>query len=226
MSFRRSRFIEREILDDQTPERAAPSLADIVRINRLLGGHGVLRKCLRGIVSPGERFTLLDLGAGSGDAGAQVLNTYPNASVVSLDYRLHHVRTARTHRVVADAFRLPLRPRSFDIVYAGLFLHHFDDAEVTQLLRNMAAVSRRYVIVNDLERNILPYYFLPATQWLLKWDPITIHDGMISVQAAFTAPEMRDLSERAGLRQIQVQTHRPSFRISMVAEVTDDKLHL
>jgi ubiquinone/menaquinone biosynthesis C-methylase UbiE len=226
MGFRRSRFIEREILDDQTPERAAPSLADIVRINRLLGGHDVLRKCLRRIVSPGERFTLLDVGAGSGDAGAQVLKAYPNASVFSLDHRFHHVRAARTHRIVADGFRLPIRARSFDIAYAGLFLHHFENAEVTQLLRNMAAVSRRYVVVNDLERNILPYYFLPATQWLLKWDPITIQDGMISVQAAFTAREIRKLAEDAGLQQISVQTHRPSFRVSMVAEVTNDKLPL
>jgi hypothetical protein len=224
MRFRRSRYIEREILDDQTPERAAPSLADIVRINRLLGGHGVLRGCLRRIVPPGERFTLLDVGAGSGDAGEVVLRQYPHASVFSLDHRHHHVRAAPTHRIVADAFRLPLRPRSFEIVYAGLFLHHFEDAEVTQLLRQMAAVSRRYVVVNDLERNLLPYYFLPATQWLLRWDPITLHDGMISVQAGFTAAEMRNLAERAGLRQIRVRTHRPSFRVSMVAEVSDDKL--
>ena len=67
MGFRRSRFIQPEILDDQTPERAAPSLADIVRINRLLGGHEVLRKCLGSIVVPGERFSFLDVGAGSGE---------------------------------------------------------------------------------------------------------------------------------------------------------------
>jgi hypothetical protein len=226
MGFRYSRFIEQEILDDQTHERAAPSLADIVRINRLLGGHEVLRKALRGIVSRAASFKLLDVGAGSGDAGGVVLREYPRASVFSLDYRLHHVREARTHRIVADAFHLPLRHNSFDIVYAGLFLHHFTDDDTVQLLHNMAAVSRRYVIVNDLERNILPYYFLPATRWLLQWDPITIHDGMISVQAAFTEQEMRSLAGRAGLRNIRVRTHRPSFRVSMVAEVADDKLRV
>ena len=226
MPFRRTRFIAREILDDQTPERAAPSLADIVRINRLLGGHGVLRKRLREIVAPDEEFTFLDVGAGSGDAGEIVKRQHPNASVFSLDYRAHHLANARGHRIVADAFRWPTKPRAFDIVYAGLFLHHFTDSEVVQLLRNMTVAARRFVVVNDLERHVLPYYFLPATNWLLKWDPITLHDGMISVQAAFTAPEMRALAGQAGLESIAVRTHRPSFRVSMVAKVTDDKLRL
>jgi len=226
MGFRRSRLIQPEILDDQTPERAAPSLADIVRINRLLGGHEVLRKCLRGIVSPGESFSLLDVGAGSGDAASVVLKEYPAAAVFSLDHRIHHVRFARGQRIVADAFRLPLRPRSFDIVYAGLFLHHFRDDEVVRLLTAMTAAARRFVVINDLERHYMPYYFLPATRWLFGWDPITLHDGTISVQAAFTASEMRKLGQRAGLNSMDVRTHRPSFRVSMVAKVTDDKLRL
>jgi len=226
MAFRRSRFIEREILDDQTPDRAAPSLADIVRINRMLGGHEVLRKRLSTVVSPGEKFTLLDVGAGSGDAADVVLNRFPNASVFSLDYRAHHVRTARGNRIVGDAFRLPVKPRTFDIVYAGLFLHHFTDEQVVQLLRHMAVAAKRCVVINDLERHVLPYYFLPATRWLLRWDPITLHDGTISVQAAFTAPEMRSLADCAGLHDADVRTHRPSFRVSMVARVTDDKLRL
>ena len=226
MAFRRDRVIKHEILDDQTPERAAPSLADIVRINRLLGGHEVLRKRLRDIVAPDEKFTFLDVGAASGDAGQIVKRQYPNAAVFSLDYRAHHLRTAHGHRIVADAFRWPTKPGAFDVVYAGLFLHHFTDEQVVQLLQNMTAAAKRFVVVNDLERHVLPYYFLPATKWLLKWDPITLHDGMISVQAAFTGAEMQSLAQQAGLQSIVVRTHRPAFRVSMVAKVTDDKLRL
>ena len=41
------RVIEPEVLDHVAPEEARPNLADLVRINRLFGGHSVLRKSLR-----------------------------------------------------------------------------------------------------------------------------------------------------------------------------------
>jgi SAM-dependent methyltransferase len=224
MRFRRNRRIEPEILDDQTPGRAAPSLRDIVRINRITGGHEVLRKCLRGLLQPDEAFSFLDIGAGSGDAAAVVKHGYPKASVISLDYRLHHVRNASSEKIVGDAFHLPVRPRAADVVYCALFLHHFPDDQVVALLAGMREAARRFVIVNDLERHVLPWLFLPATRWLFRWDPITLHDGPISVQAGFTGPELRSLALRAGLGNVRVRVHRPAFRVSLVASASRSSL--
>jgi hypothetical protein len=64
------------------------------------------------------------------------------------------------------------------------------------------------------------------TQWVMGWDAITLHDGPISVQAAFTPAEMRALAHRAGLREVDVQVYRPAFRIAMVATVSGAKLSL
>jgi hypothetical protein len=219
MRFHRNRVIEPEMLDEQPPEQAAPSLRDIVRINRITGGHEVLRRRLREVVRPDESFTFLDIGAGSGDAADVVRREYPLASVISLDYRLHHIRCARSERVVADAFRLPLRDAGVDIAYCGLFLHHFGEEDVVRLLAAMRKVARRFVIVNDLERHLLPWLFLPATRWLFRWDAITLHDGPISVQAGFTGSEMQHLASRAGLSGADVHLHRPAFRISLLADV-------
>jgi SAM-dependent methyltransferase len=219
MRFRRNRVIEPEILDDQTPERAAPSLRDIVRINRITGGHEVLRQRLRSIVKPGEAFTFLDIGAGSGDAAAIVRKLYPRAVVVSLDYRLHHVRNAPCDRLAGDAFRLPVRAGSVDIAYCGLFLHHFTNDQVVELLAGMREAARRFLLVNDLERHLLPWLFLPATRWLFGWDRITLNDGPISVQAGFTGAELQSLAARAGLRDADVRVHRPAFRVSLVSRV-------
>lgn len=146
--------------------------------------------------------------------------------ITALDYRLHHLSAAGAARVAADAFRLPFRGRSFDAVYCGLFLHHFTDEAVVELLRSFAAVARRYVVVNDLERNIIAYHFLPMTRWLFGWDPITLHDGPVSVQAAFRASELRELARRAGLDRVDVRVYRPAFRIAMVAPVPGATLSL
>jgi SAM-dependent methyltransferase len=227
VTYQRTRRIEPELLDEQSPERAAPSLRDLVRINRYLGGHEVLRATLRRALGGVKAFRFLDVGAGSGDAAGVVRSVWPEAETISLDYRMHHVRNAPGHRMVGDAFRLPVRPASFDVVYCGLFLHHFSDDDVVRLLAAMREASRQWVIVNDLERHRIAWAFLPATRWLFRWDPITLHDGPVSVQAGFTAPELRRLAERAGLTDVDVRAHRPAFRLSLLGRAdAGDKLRL
>jgi 2-polyprenyl-3-methyl-5-hydroxy-6-metoxy-1,4-benzoquinol methylase len=212
------RVIRHELLDEQTPGRAAASLRDLVRINRLLGGHKVLRNALQRVFKASEEeFTMLDVGAASGDMGRVVRARYPHARVTSLDYRAHHLLAADPPRVVAEVFRLPFPPASFDIIHCSLFLHHFENKIVTSILASFGQLARRHVIVTDLERNPLAYYFLPATRWLFRWDPITLHDGPISVAAAFRADELRELAVAAGLRDVEVRTHRPAFRLSLIA---------
>jgi SAM-dependent methyltransferase len=205
-----------EFLDDQTPEAGAASLRDLVRINRFFGGHEALRKALRTIAPTGP-FSLLDVGAASGDSGRVIQKAYPRATVYSLDYKRHHVQRAPAPRLVADAFQPPFPSKSFDLVHCSLFLHHFDDEAVVGLLRTFGDLARVGVIVNDLERHRLAYWFLPFTRWILGWDAITVHDGPISVQAAFVPKELRTMAEAAGLRQIQTRLHRPAFRITLVA---------
>ncbi|MEP6538721.1 MAG: methyltransferase domain-containing protein [Bryobacteraceae bacterium] len=213
------RIIREEWLDLQTPERAAASLNDLVKINRLLGGHGVLRETMAGVVRPEERFTLLDVGAASGDMGASVKAAYPGAEVTSFDYKPDHLVKAAHPRVCGDAFQMPFRPGSFDIVHCSLFLHHFENDRVVELLRTFAALARRAVVLTDLERHPLAYYFLPLTTWIFGWDAITLHDGPISVEAGFHAKELESLAREAGLRGARVVRHRPAFRLALTASV-------
>ena len=112
---------------------------------------------------------------------------------------------------------MPFQAGSFDFVHCSLFLHHFRDSEVVSLLRSFGGIARRGVIVNDLERNPVPYFFLPATRWWFQWSAVTLHDGPISVEAGFHADELRALAEAAGLVSVDVQRHRPAFRLSMIA---------
>lgn len=211
------RVIRPEWLDDLPPGEKVNSLRDLTRINRYLGGHEVLRKTLAALVSRSEPFSFLDVGAASGDTGQVVREAYPNAKIISLDYRAHHLRDAATPKLVADAFHLPFNFEAVDFVYCSLFLHHFSGEQVTDLLRNFGQAARRAVIVNDLERHPLPYYFLPATKWIFGWDPITLHDGPISVEAGFRVAELEALARNAGLSNITVRSYRPAFRLALVA---------
>jgi SAM-dependent methyltransferase len=212
-----NRLILPELLDSLPPEQARASLQDLVRINRRWGGHSTLRRLLQENVPAGRPFSVLDVGAASGDMGACIRRWYPAAQVTSLDYVATHL-TGAGSKVVGDAFQLPFRPASFDYVFCSLFLHHFPNEKVIELLRNFGAVARKAVLVIDLERNPIPYYFIAWSRPILDWDPVTVHDGAISVEAAFRRTELVELARQAGLRNPRARVFRPAFRIALAAE--------
>ncbi len=211
------RIIEPELLDRATPDEARLNLADLVRINRTFGGHTVIRKMLAGIVRRNDRFTLLDIGAASGDTARMIRDVYPFASVTSLDQSPVNLGEAPHPKLIGNAFALPFSSASFDYVLCSLFLHHFTDTQVEILLRSFYAIAGRALMVCDLERNVIPYLFLPATKRLFRWQRITVHDGRVSVRASFRRNELLALTKRAGIECASVSRHRPAFRLSMVA---------
>ncbi len=212
------RSIHPERLDSATAEDAAANLADLRRINRYLGGHTTLLRAVARLYAPSDSFSVLDLGAASGDMGQALQRRFPRARVVALDASERHLTQGRGRRVVADAFRLPVAPQQFDLVMCSLFLHHFPNEQITQLLTSMRSLARRAIIVTDLERHPLARLFLPATRWLFRWHAITLHDGPVSVQAGFLPQELLALANAAGLRNAAVRRHVPWFRLSLVWE--------
>ena len=212
------RVLKPELLDTQPEAEARASLDDLTRINRHWGGHSTLRRLLKENVE--GALTLLDVGAASGDMGARILEWYPQARVTSLDRIPSHLSKAPGTRIAADAFALPFKPKSFDYVFCSLFLHHFTNDEIVSLLRGFAEVASRKVLVIDLERNPVAYYFLPLTRRILGWDPVTVNDGAISVEAAFRSHELEDLARRAGLKNPKALAYRAGVSgIAMSAEV-------
>lgn len=211
------RVLKPEILDTLPPEEARDSLADLARINKYWGGHSTLRKLIDEVIPRDEAFTLLDVGSASGDMGRRLREWRPQAKVTCLDYIESHLEGGAGARVAGDAFSLPFRPRSFDYVFSSLFLHHFTDEQVVELLAGFGRIARKQVLAIDLWRHPVPYYFISRTRRLFGWHPVTVSDGAISVEAAFHRDELLDLARRAGLRGACARTFIPAFRIALTA---------
>ncbi len=228
------RIYEEELLDagDGTDEDVARSLSDLRRINRFLGGQKVLLRAISSCLeSPNLRqVSLLDVGTGSADMPMAVARNCRlrgvDTFIAAVDLSERHLRVARAqlgvssevHLVRADSLQLPFPARSFDFVTASLFLHHFRDEDVVRLLADFGRIARRAVIVNDLVRNLVPYYFTRIAFPLLGTSFLTQNDGPVSVLRGFTVDEMRNLTERAGLRIREMKRLFP-YRLLMVADV-------
>lgn len=228
-------YIE-ELLDlgEGTDDDVARNLTDLRRVNRFLGGRRVIIEALAALMSEASarELSLLDVGTGSADIPSAVADWCRErgiaAEIAALDLSERNLRIARTRLGVNDTVRLvrgsamnlPLANRSVDVVTASLFLHHFEDADVTRLLAEFARVARRAIIVNDLIRNRVPYWFAKLTGPLLATSFITCYDGPASVLRGFTVREMAHLAERAGLRRVSLRRRFP-YRLLLVARMED-----
>lgn len=229
------RIYEEELLDagEGTDEDVARSLSDLRRINRFLGGQKVLLRAISSCLEDTslKQVSLLDVGTGSADMPMAVAETCRlrglDTFIAAVDLSERHIRISRArlgvssevHLVRADSLQLPFAARSFDFVTASLFLHHFRDDDVVRLLADFGRIARRAVIVNDLVRNLVPYYFTRIAFPLLGTSFLTQNDGPVSVLRAFTADEMSDLARRAGLKVREMRRVFP-YRLLMVADVS------
>jgi ubiquinone/menaquinone biosynthesis C-methylase UbiE len=220
------RVTSQEWLDDDlgTRREIEQSFDDLWRINRWLGGvSGCLHMLDRYFARRGSRQArILDVGSGdwrlAAHLQAEVARRNQRAEFVALDRRLSHLRNGnhssdRLMRVVADVSNLPFPEESFDVVICNLFLHHFSEDEAVALLRRLAEIASEAVLINDLERHLLPYIFIRLA-WPFARSRITRHDGAASVRQAYTKDELETLVRRAGFSGFEVE-RLPAFRLGL-----------
>lgn len=187
------------------------ALRDIRLVNRFLGGRrallAALRPVLRRAAGPLE---LLDVGTGGADLplamvryarrmGRQLRVTAldRDSAIASIAAR-ESADTPQVRVVTADAFRLPFAPRSFDVVTASMFLHHFAHEDVVKLLASFRRLARQAVLINDLRRHRLPWSVIHGVARITRRHPIFVHDAPLSVLRGFTPAELRRAAREAG----------------------------
>jgi len=218
MSFLDDRATERELLDEGVPEaETRRSLADLCFVNRWLGNRRALLRAVGPHIPPGGR--LLDVGCGSGDVPAFLLERLPgHPSAVGLDVkRLHLAAVSPPVRpVVADVRKLPFPDSCFDVVTASHLLHHFDAPELPGLLAGLHRLARRALVVNDLRRALVPWLFGRVAFPLLFRSRVSVEDGLLSIRRGFRPDELRAAFAAAGLPRVEIRRSWP-YRLLAVA---------
>jgi 2-polyprenyl-3-methyl-5-hydroxy-6-metoxy-1,4-benzoquinol methylase len=170
---------------------------------------------------PGKRLRVLDVACGGGDV-LMTLARY--AARASLDVELagcdaspEAVSFAREAAARAGAsinfFELkvghnPL-PEGYDMIMSTLFLHHLDENEAVAFLREGAARAQDRLVVQDLLRGRLSYWFARLGTRLLLLNDICRLDGRTSVEGAFTREEAWGLAQAAGLEHAEILPRFP-----------------
>jgi ubiquinone/menaquinone biosynthesis C-methylase UbiE len=220
------RSYELEHLDkgDYTPEEYEGCIVELQRVNRWLGDTRALRNTLLQNIEREnlQSFSVLDVGAGSGELlrviASWARETKRATRLVGLELNERSASAiaeeSRDYSQIAavrgDAFRLPFDNQQFEYVICSLFTHHFRDAQVVELLREMDRVARRRIFVIDLNRNPTAYFFFTTIARLFLHNRLIREDGALSILRSFKPDELQQLASEAKLKNIAVEQHFPS----------------
>ena len=181
------------------------SLGDIRRINTYLGGAKPVCDAVWSLLGDRESATVLDIGTGNADIPLRLTKQAKQRDVdlkiTGLDINARHLQIAREDvrnyenisLLGADAFALPLRDKSVDVVISTLFLHHFRAPEIRALLREFSRVARVGWTMHDQVRDALPLWFFRLARPVLATSYLTRYDAVASIYRAYTPGEMRSI---------------------------------
>jgi hypothetical protein len=202
------RILQPELLDTLPPDdpRAVRSRRDLRRINAWMRNHAIMARALKKGTDDHAPRQIAELGAGDGNfllRVARKIQTGPisplsggTATLLDLQRNASPETIAafarlgwRAEIVVSDVFDwLPLAGGT---VIANLFLHHFEEARLAELLRRVAQRTKLFIAI---EPRRAPWPLLCSRLlWTIGCNDVTRHDAVVSVRAGFSGGELSAL---------------------------------
>jgi 2-polyprenyl-3-methyl-5-hydroxy-6-metoxy-1,4-benzoquinol methylase len=198
------RLVEPEWLDELPPDdpHAIRSRRDLRRVNSWMRHPSLLVGALQNGLNGLAPVKIIELGAGDGNfllaVAQKIAPRWPAVNVTLLDLKKNVSAETlaalaalgwRAEVLVADVFNWP--PTECDVVIANLFLHHFADARLAELLR---LISERAKLFIALEPRRAPWpLFCSRLLGAIGCNDVTRHDAVVSVRAGFTGHELSSL---------------------------------
>jgi hypothetical protein len=198
------RIIQSEILDLLPPDdpRAIRSRQDLRRINGLMGNHLLMADALQKSFHDHPVKQIVEIGAGDGSfllrVAQKIAPRWPDvqATLIDLQKNISQETLAafaslgwHAEAVVTDVFDWP--QMESDAVIANLFLHHFDDIRLAELLRMISCRTKLFIVI---EPRRAPWpLFCSRLLWAIGCNDVTCHDAVVSVRAGFYGSELSAL---------------------------------
>jgi len=205
-----------EIMDDFTMkgELLRDTLDKLGSINKWLGGNSItidgIKQLLKGN-SKDKTYSIIDLGCGHGDIlrlvadfgrkkGYKFKLIGIDANQDTIDYanelsENYPELTFRNEDIFSDEFQ----KINYDIALTTLFLHHFKEEEIVDLLSSLSNKATLGIVVNDLQRSEIAYGLfkllgLVISNYMIK------QDGLTSILRAFKREDLERISNKLNLQ--------------------------
>ena len=205
-----------EIMDDfsMKGELLRDTLDKLGKINKWLGGNRVTLNGVAQLLAgkPKDRtYTIIDLGCGHGDIlrlvadygkkhGYKFQLIGVDANKDAIDYATDLSKPYDNLSFKAlDIFSEAFQQLNYDIVLSTLFLHHFNQDEIEQLLRQISRKAQIGIVVNDLHRSRMAYGLFRLLGLTIS-NHMIVQDGLTSILRAFKRKELETISKTLKLK--------------------------
>lgn len=178
-------------------------------INKWLGGNRVTLDGIAELLKPYSKdkiYTIIDLGCGHGDI-LRLVADYGRKSgfqfkLIGIDANQDAIDYANELSVDypeitfqnLDIFSTAFQNIDYDIALTTLFLHHFKNEDIINLLKNIARKAKLGIVVNDLHRSKVAYALFKLLSLVITNDMI-VQDGLTSILRAFKRTDLEQLSK-------------------------------
>jgi 2-polyprenyl-3-methyl-5-hydroxy-6-metoxy-1,4-benzoquinol methylase len=233
MKFQRD--LQPERMDDPTlpPTDHVAALVGLSRINRLTSVSWPIYRRLRRYAQAIEHpLRVLDVATGSGDLpidwarraradGLDMEITAIDISDVALAFARQRAADAgvQIHFECRDCLQSRL-PTGFDVVTCNLFIHHLDRTSIAKLLQAMRSAADHAVLICDLERSRLNLAAVWLAAHVVTRSPVVHEDAVLSVRAALTRNEFRELASETLDQPISVVGLPPCRYLAVIDGAT------
>ena len=201
MLIRKSR--QPEIMDDFSinDNRIDIALKELKVINKYLGGNSTSQKGFIHLMYdiPGsDKINILDIGAGGSDNINVIRENRKNVQITCLDINKRSCLYIKNNRlgnyvICGDALHLPFKKSSFDIVHASLFIHHFGEVDIKNILNSCIYISKYGIVINDLQRSVFAFIGIKLLTLLFSQSKMVKNDAPLSVKRGFLKNELKNI---------------------------------
>lgn len=207
---------EPELMDDfsMKGELLRDTLDKLGKINKWLGGNYVTLNGLKKVLidqPKNKLITIIDLGCGHGeilrligDYGRQegykfkLIGIDANQDAIDYAIELSQDYEELTFENI-DIFSEEFQDLDCDVVLSTLFLHHFNQDEIHNLLKIITSKAKLGIVVNDLHRNKVAYGLFKLLGLVIS-NHMIVQDGLTSILRAFKRDELENISKQLNLK--------------------------
>ena len=215
-----------EIMDDFSiqDERIDSALSELTVTNRLLGGISTTEAGFRILLNGWGKteISALDIGAGASDILNYLSKKLIPVKITSVDLNKRACKFLKANLIpnviCANSLQIPVKEKAFDIIHASLFLHHFKEEEIKEMLSNLLKISKSGIIINDLRRSIFALLGIKIISTLFSKSEMFKNDGPLSVKKGFIKSDWINILNELNIKKYKLK-RKWAFRWMLVIYV-------